>query len=244
MFRSLLACVAPLVLLAGNAIADGQDNGHRGADKPTSVTIIKVDPKHGEIKARYADESGKTQTKVFRLTSDVRLLDETGRVVQLDVFESGDDALVVESGGKLLEIRRTPHRGSTRHLSDTVQSLIEMSESEEGCAQDLQEIYDMLRKLDTGKNGRIDPNALKAEGDRILHERVQRAFQRLDTNGDGKISKNEARGLIKEHFDRIDANKDGFISFDELLTAAKQRREQKAAQVKAIHHLQNEKEKH
>jgi Ca2+-binding EF-hand superfamily protein len=87
----------------------------------------------------------------------------------------------------------------------------------------------MLRKLDTAHNGKIDPAALKAEADRILHERVKEVFQRLDANADGKISKDEARGLIKEHFNKIDTNRDGFIEFNELLHAAKERREQRPA---------------
>jgi Ca2+-binding protein (EF-Hand superfamily) len=41
-------------------------------------------------------------------------------------------------------------------------------------------------------------------------------FARLDTNKDGKISKDEAQGPFKENFDRFDANKDGFIGEDEI----------------------------
>ena len=40
---------------------------------------------------------------------------------------------------------------------------IEMAESDANCVADLQAIYDQLRKLDTGKNGKIDQAALKAE---------------------------------------------------------------------------------
>jgi Ca2+-binding EF-hand superfamily protein len=83
----------------------------------------------------------------------------------------------------------------------------------------------MLRKLDTAKNGKIDPAAVKTEADQILQERVKDVFNRLDTNKDGKISRDEARGLIKEHFDRIDKNKDGMIEFNELLQAARERHE-------------------
>jgi Ca2+-binding EF-hand superfamily protein len=72
---------------------------------------------------------------------------------------------------------------------------------------------------------------LKAEADQIVQERVKRAFARLDTDNNGKISKEEARGLIKEHFDRIDTNKNGQIEFLELLQAARQRQEQKANEV-------------
>lgn len=41
-------------------------------------------------------------------------------------------------------------------------------------------------------------------------------LQRMDTNKDGKISKNEAEGRIAENFDRIDTNKDGFLDKGEL----------------------------
>jgi Ca2+-binding EF-hand superfamily protein len=207
------------------------------------VTVTKVDAKKGEITVKYTDDKGKEQEKTFQLTSDVRLLDETGRVVKIDVFESGNDALIVESEGKLRELRRARHLGRTRRLSDEVRTMIEMTDCEEGCAEDLQKIYDMLRKLDTGKNGKIDPQALKTEADNILKERVKEVFNRLDTNKDGKISKEEARGLIKEHFDKIDTNKDGFIDFDELLKAAKERREHKPPDTKPGDNKQPEKEK-
>jgi Ca2+-binding EF-hand superfamily protein len=243
MFRSCLACVTAVLVLVGSVAADQKNKQDKGTAKPTTATITKVDAKKGEITVKYTDETGKSQEKTFQLASDVRLLDETGRVVQLDVFESGNDALVVESEGKLLEVRRAPHRNPTRRLSDAVSALIEMTDCEKGCAEDLQKIYDMLRRLDTGKNGKIDPKALKAEAEQILHDRVQQVFQRLDTNKDGKISREEARGLIKEHFDKIDSNKDGLISFDELLTASRERREQRAADVKAADHQPTGKER-
>jgi len=126
---------------------------------------------------------------------------------------------------------------------DTVRLLIEMSGSEPACAEELQQIYDQLRKLDKGNTGKIDPEALKAEGDRILRQRLQDVFTRLDTNKDGKISKEEARGLIKEHFDRLDTNKDGFIAFDELLKAAKERRERPPTENKPTTNPPKEKEK-
>jgi Ca2+-binding EF-hand superfamily protein len=218
------------VLLAGTALAaDDKRKPNDAAAKPANVTITKVEPKNGTITVRMTDDKGQTREKTFQLTSDIRLLDETGRAVKIDVFESGNDALVVESEGKLKELRRMPHAGGTRRLSDSVRTLIEMADVEQGCAEDLQQIYDMLRKLDTGRNGKIDPTALKAEADHILRDRVKAAFDRLDTNKDGKISREEARGLIKEHFDQIDTNKDGFITFDELLNAAKTRHQAKAA---------------
>ncbi len=131
----------------------------------------------------------------------------------------------------------------TQGFCDTVRLLIEMSSSEPACAEELQQIYDQLRKLDKGNTGKLDPEALKAEGERILRQRLQDVFSRLDTNKDGKISKEEARGLIKEHFDRIDTNKDGFITFDELLEAAQQRREHPPTTIKPTTNPSKEKEK-
>jgi Ca2+-binding EF-hand superfamily protein len=86
----------------------------------------------------------------------------------------------------------------------------------------------MLRKLDTGKNGKIDPAALKAEREQIVAERVKKIFDRLDTNRDGKITKDEAKGLIKEHFNQIDRNGDGVITYEELLQAAQEKQASKA----------------
>lgn len=46
-------------------------------------------------------------------------------------------------------------------------------------------------------------------------------FQKIDTDGDGKISRAEAaaRPRLAERFDVIDANKDGFITRDEMRAA-------------------------
>jgi len=244
MFRSLLAALSVAVLLGGNMpAASAQDGKNKDAAQPKSVTITKVDAKNGQITVKYQDAQGKAQEKTFRLSQDVRLLDETGRVIQIDVFEAGNEALVLEREGQLREVRRTPGLGRARRLSDSVRTLMELADGEQASAEDLQKIYDMLRKLDTGKNGKIDPQALKAEADTILRERVKEVFGRLDVNKSGKISKDTARGLVKEHFDQIDTNRDGFIQFDELLHAARERHERQATAEKQTNTKSAEKEK-
>jgi Ca2+-binding EF-hand superfamily protein len=58
--------------------------------------------------------------------------------------------------------------------------------------------------------GKMSPEAL-----------VDSIFERMDKNKDGRISRDEAQGRIKENFDRIDTNKDGFLDREELLRMAR-----------------------
>ena len=213
-----------LLLFSFGAAAEAQDK--KDPSPPKSMTVTHVDAAKGAIAVKYTDGTGKTLEKTYQLTEDVRIFDETGRLGNIAVFQSGDEVLLVESEGRLREVRRAAPQ--PRRVSDTVQTLIELAEYNPTCTTDLQAIYDMLRKLDTGKNGKVDPTALKAASEQIVQERVKNMFTRLDANKDGKISKDEAHGLIKEHFERIDSNKDGFIDFNELLQAARQRREEQA----------------
>src|SRR5262249_15104891 len=115
------------------------------------------------------------------------------------------------------------HLRSSRRPSDVVFVLVEMSDCDECCAEELQHLYDLLRKLDRNKDGKIDAAELKAGRKAIVKARVDRLIRELDTNKDGKISKAEARGAIKRHFDELDANKDGFVDRAELMRAAEAR---------------------
>jgi Ca2+-binding EF-hand superfamily protein len=112
-----------------------------------------------------------------------------------------------------------PHLQDQRRPSDVVFVLVEMSDCDECCAEELQVMYDFLRKLDTNKDGKINADELKAAREGLIKKRVDAIFEDLDTNKDGKISREEARGQIKRHFDELDTNKDGFISRDELTRA-------------------------
>jgi Ca2+-binding EF-hand superfamily protein len=98
--------------------------------------------------------------------------------------------------------------------------LIEMSDTDEESAREVQRAYDVLRKLDKNNNGKIDPNELKAAREQIVKDRVDYLFKQLDANKDGKISREEARGMVRKNFDEIDRNKDGFIDRQEMLEAA------------------------
>jgi Ca2+-binding EF-hand superfamily protein len=71
--------------------------------------------------------------------------------------------------------------------------------------------------LETARRFFADKPAEKPAADNAAVERrVNDVFERMDTNKDGKISKEEAKNLIAQNFDRIDTNKDGYIDKDEL----------------------------
>ena len=64
--------------------------------------------------------------------------------------------------------------------------------------------------------GTLGHAALADEAENARH--VEKAFARLDTDNDGKISREEAsKGpRLARHFDAIDADKDGFVTRAEL----------------------------
>ena len=52
-------------------------------------------------------------------------------------------------------------------------------------------------------------------------------LKEMDKNEDGKLSKKEVKGPLKEDFAKIDSNEDGFITEKELKNAPKPERKQR-----------------
>lgn len=73
---------------------------------------------------------------------------------------------------------------------------------------------------DTRTGGRPDPERMR----KMFEER----FKKADRDGDGALSRVEAKDgmpMLERDFDRIDANSDGKITLEELRTAMEKRRE-------------------
>jgi len=109
---------------------------------------------------------------------------------------------------------------SRRRPSDVVFHLVEMSDCDECCAEELERVFSFLRKIDTNNDGKISADELKAAREALAGARVDRIMKELDIDKDGKLSREEARGQIKKHFADLDTNKDGFIDRAEMLRGA------------------------
>ena len=77
---------------------------------------------------------------------------------------------------------------------------------------DVEERFD---KLDKNKDGFLDLEELK-DLKRPHNPDPERILKDLDANGDGSLSKEEARGPLKDHFDRADKDADGKLSLEEI----------------------------
>lgn len=98
---------------------------------------------------------------------------------------------------------------------------------------------EIFGQLDENSDGELDPRELMGPPPEEMspdRERMERRdartqpgepaagpgrefFARLDTNNDGKISKDEAPPRMRDRFDRLDANQDGSLTPDELRNA-------------------------
>jgi Ca2+-binding EF-hand superfamily protein len=75
------------------------------------------------------------------------------------------------------------------------------------------------------KGSRPQPDGAKRPDGDNRRSPNQQSFGRLDKNGDGFLSRDEAPGRLKENFDRIDKNSDGKIGIDELQAAFRRSRD-------------------
>ena len=60
------------------------------------------------------------------------------------------------------------------------------------------------------------------------HHRPHHSFEELDTNGDGKLMKEEIEGHMQARFQGADTDGDGALSRDELLARVKERQAKRA----------------
>jgi len=104
---------------------DGKLMELREGKEHSQATITKVDAKNGTVTVMMPDKGGKEVEKTFRLTGESEYADSTGRVAALDVFQSGDEVLIVEEDGMIKELKKDAKgqgaKGKTPRASTTGQ---------------------------------------------------------------------------------------------------------------------------
>jgi Ca2+-binding EF-hand superfamily protein len=187
-----------------------------------SATLAVQDQKAAKPQARPADQDGVDVGRFF----DEFDKNKDGYITRDELPQSLRYCFEKIDTNKDGKISRDELRNGAAHLhprrrpSDAVFILIEMSDCDECCTEEVQRIYDLLRQTDRNKDGKIDPEELRAMRQQILRERVESIIRDLDKNKDGKISRVEAVGEILRNFDALDLNKDGYVDHDELMQAA------------------------
>jgi len=70
------------------------------------ATITKVDDKRGTVTVMMKDLSGRETERTFYLAEDAIYVDDKGTITTIDIFQSGDDVLVIEGEGKIKEMKK------------------------------------------------------------------------------------------------------------------------------------------
>ncbi len=120
MLRTALCSILMFALVGFVAATDknAKDTKDTKSDKGHKATITKVDTKNHTVTVKMKDKDGKDVEKTFKLTEDIRYLDSTGKVAAVDVFQSGDDVLVVEEEGHLKELHKAKAGDKTKDSKD------------------------------------------------------------------------------------------------------------------------------
>lgn len=215
--RVLFGSIA-LVVVLGVGVVVAQERGGR-APVPQSAPPPPAKPIAFDVDAfiKQFDKNGDGYLQAEEMPPEVR-----------SAFERID----ANKDGKLSReelVRGVGHLQSRPRASDVISMLIEMSDFDNDSRGDLQRAYEILLSLDKNRDGKIDEDELKVGRARILKSRIDSLFKQLDTDNDGLISREEAKGQVRQDFNAIDLNHDGFIDRDELMRAATARPSQPPA---------------
>ena len=100
-------------------------------------------------------------------------------------------------------------------------AMLDANEDGQISAEEFAARPDRFDRVDTNGDGRLTLAEITALGEDRAERRAERMMARLDTNGDGAVSRDEieARRDPARMFDRLDANDDGVVSEEEFADA-------------------------
>jgi 3-dehydroquinate synthase class II len=117
-----LCSAATLVLCVGLIRADDKSTKDIKNGKKYHATITKVDAKNGTITVRMKDKNGKEEERMFQLAENIRYFDSDGHAATVDLFRSGNEVLVIEQEGKLVQIKQRPKNSATDKEKSTTET--------------------------------------------------------------------------------------------------------------------------
>jgi Ca2+-binding EF-hand superfamily protein len=83
--------------------------------------------------------------------------------------------------------------------------------------QDLQQAYDLLRKIDKNGDGKVSRSELREQREQVASNWCDQCFKRMDMNHDGELSKQEAKdSTFEDDINQIDRNSDDMLTKSEI----------------------------
>jgi Ca2+-binding EF-hand superfamily protein len=137
-------------------------------------------------------------------------------------MRSDFDRLDANHDGELSrsEIERHASRAARRAGSSPVEvAYIWVLDADQGNVdlQDLQQAYDLLRKIDKNGDGKVSRSELRERREHVASAWCDQCFKRMDKNHDGELSKQEAKdSTFEDDFDKIDRNSDDMLTKSEI----------------------------
>jgi hypothetical protein len=75
---------------------------------------------------------------------------------------------------------------------------------------------EIVAAADVDGDGKVSATELRSLVMKYLEKQVSKRFQRLDRNGDGRVTQAEVPNMVAARFERFDANGDGSFTVTEL----------------------------
>lgn len=201
----LIVSALTATLLAGFALAS---QAHEGAAAPGRKARHEEMKAHMLERLKAADTDGNGM--ISREEANARLPRLARHFDRIDTDQDGRITMQeFEAAMKGLHRR---HHDAMKHLDKDGDGLISHDEAQ--AAPRLAKHFD---EIDTNKNGFLSKDELVAARTRMKDA----IFARIDTDADGRISRDEAAPFprLARHFNHIDADKDGYLTKNELRAA-------------------------
>ncbi|MCG1036511.1 Lcl domain-containing protein [Polaribacter sargassicola] len=126
----------------------------------------------------------------------------------MDVHGAGAQRSDPKSGNKMDYPEYFGPQGDVRYVYNYVRSVRNID-----ITKNMETTQQSVKKTKQTQKNRQKNNSQRSQNTAPSFEKM---LKNMDANNDGKISKAEVRGKLKENFDKRDKNKDGYITEEEL----------------------------